>query len=227
MENFMFENSISQEVKLTFLEPLLGSSPSSPDIYRDYIASKAPDALTVEQEVENLGVDSVTEKGITIFPKAKDGMPFIYDYQIKGMFKDAIGMLRAVKGSKSSQVKAYKKKVDGGIFVFPREIVLSNPVEEKPLSRPLRAQTPQGDRVAIASSEVVPAGTTCQFTILCLDDSLYPVVQECLNYGALRGLGQWRNSGMGKFTWEDLTPEEDRPQKKTRKKKEDEPDDEG
>jgi hypothetical protein len=27
-------------------------------------------------------------------------------------------------------------------------------------------------------------------------------VKEWLNYGRVRGLGQWRNSGKGKFYWE-------------------------
>ena len=30
------------------------------------------------------------------------------------------------------------------------------------------------------------------------------VLQEWLNYGRLRGLGQWRNSGKGRYTFEQL-----------------------
>lgn len=29
-------------------------------------------------------------------------------------------------------------------------------------------------------------------------------VREWLDYGMLRGLGQWRNSGKGRFTWEEI-----------------------
>jgi hypothetical protein len=29
-------------------------------------------------------------------------------------------------------------------------------------------------------------------------------VKEWLDYGELRGLGQWRNSGKGKFKWEEI-----------------------
>jgi hypothetical protein len=29
-----------------------------------------------------------------------------------------------------------------------------------------------------------------------------PYVEEWLDYGCLRGLGQWRNSGKGRFFWE-------------------------
>ena len=40
-----------------------------------------------------------------------------------------------------------------------------------------------------------------------LDESLEDVVRECLDYGQLRGLAQWRNSGKGRFAWEEITEE--------------------
>ena len=75
------------KVRLTFIEPLLGTSPNNEDVYRDFIGSKAPDAATVEDEVAALGVDAVTEKGMTVFPRMEDGTPCLYDYQIKGFSK--------------------------------------------------------------------------------------------------------------------------------------------
>ena len=47
------------KVRLTFTEPLLGTSPANEDIYREFIGSKAPDASTVDEEVEALGADAV------------------------------------------------------------------------------------------------------------------------------------------------------------------------
>jgi hypothetical protein len=35
-----------------------------------------------------------------------------------------------------------------------------------------------------------------------LDDRLLDTVIDWLEYGEFRGLGQWRNSGMGRFTYE-------------------------
>lgn len=93
-------------VKLTFLEPVLGTWPSNENIARDFIASKAPDASTIEDEIAALGADAVAEKGKTVFPRT-DGQPILYDYQIKGFFKDACGMLARVKSKKSSALKAY------------------------------------------------------------------------------------------------------------------------
>lgn len=39
------------KVRLTFTEPVLGTWPSNQNIAREFIASKSPDAATVEDEV--------------------------------------------------------------------------------------------------------------------------------------------------------------------------------
>ncbi len=38
-----------------------------------------------------------------------------------------------------------------------------------------------------------------EFSIIVMSDGLVPAVKEWLSYGKLRGLGQWRNSGKGRF----------------------------
>ena len=195
---------VTMHVRLTFDEPLLGTSPANSEIYREFIGSKAPDAASVEDEVAALGADAVAERGMTVFPRLEDGTPFLWDYQIKGFFKDACGVLRKVPGKRSAKIKAYKKEIDGLIFPQPRKIplALSGPVRE--CQRPLRAQTAQGERVSLAMSEEVPEGSAVEFDVVCLDDGQADNVREWLDYGALRGIGQWRNSGKGRFTWEEL-----------------------
>ena len=192
------------KVKLTLTEEALGMMPTDKEIHETYIASKSPDAKTIEEEVAAIGVEGVTEKTMTVFPKMDDGTPFFWDYQIRGFFKDAIGMLRRVKTNKCAKVTNYKKVVDGLIFVNERKIPIHCVGPLGDCQRPLRADTMQGPRVALAHSESVPAGSTCEFTINLLDDSLEDAVRECLNYGKLRGLGQWRNSGKGRFKWEEV-----------------------
>ena len=71
--------------------------------------------------------------------------------------------------------------------------------------RPLRASTPQGERVALAISEEIPAGATMEFTITCMDEKDLKLVREWLDYGYYRGLGQWRNSGKGRFLWAEVS----------------------
>ncbi len=192
------------KVKLTFTEPLLGTSPANEDVYRDFIGSKAPDAATVDDEVAAIGADAVVEKGMTVFPRLEDGTPFLYDYQIKGFFKDTCSGLRKVKGTKSEKIKAFKKEIDRLIFPEPRCIPIRFEGEVGECQRPLRAQTAQGERVSLAISEQVPAGATVEFTVVCLSDDHEKVVREWMDYGRFSGIGQWRNSGKGRFTWEEI-----------------------
>ena len=191
------------KVKITLTEEMLGTASGNPEVHREFIASKAPDAASVEDEVAAVGVDEVVEKSMTIFPK-QDGSPFIWDYQIKGFFKDTCGALARVPGTRSNKLKAYRKVIDGIVFVSPRKlpVALAGPVGN--CQRPLRAETAQGPRVALANSETIPAGSAVECEILLLDEGLEKTVREWLDYGALRGLGQWRNSGKGRFTWEEL-----------------------
>ena len=197
-------------VKLTFQEPLLGTLPGSEDLYMVYIATKVPEdeRTKIEDEVAALGVDAVAEKKMTVFPKLPDGSPFVYDYQVRGFFKGSCGALRKVSKARSAKLKAYKKEVDQLIFVYPRKIPIQLSGDMDVISRPLRAATPQGDRVAIAASESAPAGSSIALQIICFDDNDMKIVREWLEYGMFNGLGQWRNSGMGRFTWEEIPENE-------------------
>lgn len=196
------------KVRITFTEPVLGTQPNDPEIHSHYIASKAPDAETMEEEIAAMGAEQVEERGKTVFPKMDDGTPFLWDYQLKGFMKDACGMLRKVTGTKSSKCRAYKKEIDGLIFVEPRRIPLWMPVDldltATDCQRPLRAQTPMGERVALSHSEEAPAGTYIECKITCFVDSDMAMVKEWLDYGAYRGIGQWRNSGRGRLIWEEI-----------------------
>ena len=191
------------KIKVTFTEELLGTASADPEIHREFIAAQAPDAQSREEEVEAIGAEEVFEKGMTVFPRV-NGKPIAWDYQWKGFLKDAVGMLRKVTGSEASKVKAYKKEIDGLIFVTPRAIPIEFQGEMGLCQRPLRGQTAQGERVALATSESIPAGATMTFTFMFLTDAHEKLVREALDYGSLRGFGQWRNSGKGRFTWEEV-----------------------
>ena len=116
--------------------------------------------------------------------------------------KTETGKKKAV--NESGKLTAYKKVVDGLIFVQPRMIPIRVNGEITECQRPLRAQTAQGERVSLANSEQIPADSTCEFEVLCMDDSHEKAVREWLDYGVLRGIGQWRNSGKGRFNYEIL-----------------------
>lgn len=194
---------IKTKVRLTFTDEILGTSSGNPELHREFIASKAPDARKMEEEVAALGVDAVEEKSMTVFPRLADGTPFLYDYQIRGFFKEICGAMKAISGTKSSKIKAHKKKIDNTIFVEPREIPLDlHGMKMANCQRPLRASTAQGERIALANSEVCPEGTSCEFEVLCMVDEDAAMLLEWLEYGKYKGIGQWRNSGKGRFTFE-------------------------
>ena len=117
-------------------------------------------------------------------------------------------------GTKTSKATAYIKTVDNFVFVFgpyrdrERVLPLYMPMDLDLLAtdcqRPLRAQTMRGERVALAHSEEAPAGTYFECTIECLRDADMALVREWLDYGRYKGIGQWRNSGLGRFRWEEV-----------------------
>lgn len=201
--------------RVTFIEGILGTASNDKEIYGRFIGSKAPDAPTAEEEVAAVGVDEMIERGTTVFPRTDDGKPFLYDYQVKGFFKDTCGMLNKLTGkdengkkkkavNESSKISAFKKVIDGLIFVTPRKIPFKFDGDITICQRPLRAQTAQGERVALSSSEEIPAGAVIEFQINCMSAEHVAAVREWMDYGYWRGIGQWRNSSKGRFVWEEL-----------------------
>ncbi len=196
------------KVRLTFTENVLGTANADKNVHSEFIASKAPDAPSREEEVEALGAEEVERKEMTVFPRMENGSPMFWDYQIKGFFKDTCSALSRCKGEDYSKescgMKAYKKVIDGCIFPQPRKIEIHMNGEMGNCQRPLRAQTAQGERIALPNSQAVPAGSWIEFKVVCLSDAYEKAVREWLNYGQFKGIGQWRNSGMGRFTWEEI-----------------------
>lgn len=197
------------KIKITLTEDMLGTASANPDIHKEYIASKSADAEKFEEELKALHADALMEKSMTVFPRDADGTPILWDYQFKGFIKEAVGVLvdlldKETRIGKTKLTKfTHKRIVDNFIFVSPRKLRLSEKVGTI-CTRPLRADTMQGERVALASSETVPAGATFICEIRTLNPQLDDLVRRCLDYGALKGIGQWRNSGKGRFTWEEV-----------------------
>lgn len=190
------------KARLTFIEPILGTASANEELHAEFIASKAPDAMSREEEIEAIGVEAEIGKQMTVFPRNENGQPIFWDYQFKGFFKDSCGALRKMKGSQSEKIKAFKKEIDGLIFVYPRKIDINFDGEMGNCQRPLRASTAQGERIALANSEMIPAGATCEIEIRLYKADLEKAVIEWLDYGELRGMGQWRNASNGRFTYE-------------------------
>lgn len=200
------------KVKIAFLEPVLGTWPSNQNVARDFIASKSPDAATIEDEVAALGADAVADKGMTVFPRNENGEPVLYDYQVKGFFKGFLRYAGPCGRQDRNGQEAGRQRERQALRLQEGHRRPDLPAaphdphqgqrQDRRLPAPLRAQTAQGERVSLANSEEIPAGSTCELEILLMDESLENAVLEWLDYGVLRGIGQWRNSGKGRFTFD-------------------------
>jgi hypothetical protein len=186
------------KIELTFTEPLLATCSGNKELATEFILGKRPEGVA-EDEIESLPEEDI-KKSSTVFMRLEDGIPFLWDYQVKGFLKDAAGMLNRTM-TKEDQLKAHKKLIDGLVFVKPRKIPIRLSGEITILERPLRGQTAQGERIALARSESAPAGSKIEFEIICLDKKLEKAVKLWLDYGQWRGLGQWRNASYGRFSW--------------------------
>jgi hypothetical protein len=205
-------------VTITTTEDMLGSAPADPEIYRSFIASKklkedkvkaAPEKLAdlnaeekqlADEEVKLLPQD---DNGISVFRRNDEGI-ILMDFQIRGFLKEAAEAVSGIWGVRS--------KIDKWVFVRERIIpVMRNGAHVKQpdgvLERPLRAQTMQGPRTALAASEKLNPGVSMTFTLLVLPlgESKGRLNEETLRswleYGELNGLGQWRTGSNGRFTF--------------------------
>lgn len=189
------------DLTITFVEPLLGTQPLDEEAYlRVHGQAAQGDELELLSEEEA----EVAEQGpITGFLR-QNGQPLLMNYMVKGFFKEACSALRRVEGSRSRKFSAHRKKIDTLLFVEPRRLLLQLPAggEIRKLGRSLRARTPQGERIAVAVSELVPAGTQLSCELHLLGEEISEkLLREWLDYGQLHGLGQWRNADYGRFTY--------------------------
>ena len=121
-------NANVYKVTMWFVQPLLGSAPSDPNIYKTFIASKAPDAPTREEELMTTTVENVASRGTNIFlRRTKTGKPTLSQHTIKGFLKErGTQEGRTVGGIK---IKNHKTKITGNITIKPSFIDLDIPEE--------------------------------------------------------------------------------------------------
>ena len=200
------------------IDPMLGTAPSDPAVYTEFIASrKAKDlklspegaaAMTASVAAEEVALlpvipEELDSKGITVFRKNETGL-LLLPYMVRGFLKEA-----ALAVTKSYGVKS---DIDTWVHVVEPHIQLmrnGNPIEKADglLERPLRAMTMQGPRVALSCSERVDA--PCDFTYhiyllpMAEKKKSNPVTLDLINswleFGIFSGFGQWRSGGYGRF----------------------------
>lgn len=213
---------VSKKFRVMFLEKgCLGTYSADPEITREHILSKKG-SLQVSEEVANKtiaalpsvefppaeeGYESLDEEvrqQTTVFCRGEDGNPIMWDYQIRGFFKEAQSCLNRIPNSPCS-MSAFKKIIDGNVFVFPCQLKIHMSGPLVICERPIRVSGPRGERVAIARSEEVPGGSYIEVEVQTLGDLYMKYVIQWMKYGRLKGLGQWRNSGKGSFKFTELS----------------------
>lgn len=202
----MMEN---RKYRLTGTTPLLGSQPASRTLRTEYIATKAPSPAEVEEEDNLLG--DAEERGLTVFLRDDyDNSLIMLDYMLRGYLKGALEGLVA-----QTEVKQPRSKIDRYVFTGPRRIQIMREGEliideDDQLERPLRAETMRGPRVSLAASEMIDLPWSVEVVITLLPNPAskssaavtWETIETALDYGQFQGLGQWRNGGYGRFTWE-------------------------
>lgn len=209
------------KVKITFIEPILGSLPNDPDLMRRFIEAKNPDPTRIQEEIDSVcspdGVEEELERKTTVFAGSMEGKPYFVDYQVKGFLKEACKQVKRDTSKLSAKVKNYKQVIDGNVFVYAsgirpsakgkgewKKLYISDPHPILTFERPLRASTAQGERISLARSEMIEAGKTITLDIVTLVDDIEPMIREWLDYGVYKGIGQFRNAGYGRFVWDEI-----------------------
>lgn len=222
----------TRRYRLTGTSAIMGSNPANPEIHSQFVAAKALELakanLATEEEArakseqetsmlpgaEELAEQQrdIRERGLTVFLRNGRGELCVSAHVIKGYFKSAFAVLKD-----QLKIAAVKSKVDNLLFVTPAYLTImqdGKPVREPDAynERPLRAETMQGPRISLASSELVEAPWTMEFSLTLIQNSAtkrsaeisWAEIECALSYGEYKGLGQWRNGGYGSFTYERL-----------------------
>ncbi len=192
------------KVTATLLQPMLGTNPTT-DIWSSHIAATQTRGMKkdgktdeeIKEELKDIQSDlpELEEKGLTSFLSDEKGY-YIPAYMIRGFLKAAATAMK-----EHGKLKQLKSKISQWVFVLPSKIHCADPKDKLEIvSRPLRADTPMGQRTAIARSHSIPAGTKLNFEIHTLNESITKeFLLELLTYGFYQGLGQNRGAGYGQF----------------------------
>ena len=186
-------------IRITLLEDMLGTIPKSKEVFTKFVQAKRAEALDDDKLLEEQEmVPEGEEPGFTGFYSDDHGV-YLMDYHLRGFFKEAGNILKA---HELIGIKNMRAKIDNFCFIFPRKIFLKTKPDGV-LERPLLGMTRQGPRVTLAKSDYVAAGLHFDIVVGLLphDEITEEKIVTLLDFGQLKGLGQWRNGSWGRFSW--------------------------
>ncbi len=199
------------------IDRLVAGIPASEKMLDAWLAAKAlrmklipssvgvlPDDIPVTPEAareEHVAtIDQVAEVHGVVFYRDSEGRPCYEGRCFKGALKEAANIL---KGGKDAMplidVKAFRAKVAERVFVLPKLVPITVPVETD--DRPLTVMTMQGERTSIKRFEFADS-VPLSFELRVLQDNLVTErhLRTMLEYMQLNGIGSDRSQGAGTFT---------------------------
>lgn len=200
--------------RLKSISDILGTQPADENLHSRFILSKCPE--DVEEDKNKIKTYAEEEaKSLTVFSVGEDDAPVLPAYHVQGFFKEALNNLKD-----QNTIGQPRKKVDNFLFVDPDLIYFyrDNKMIMEPdnvRERPLRTEYMGSELSALASSERILDPWEIEFTVRLIANGkegsrskysplTWDAIEDALSYGACKGLGQWRNAGNGRFTWERL-----------------------
>jgi hypothetical protein len=190
--------TVIYDLELVFKTELLGSCPQK-QIVEEFLQSKREFELEAD-EVKALEYGEQLEKATTFFyrhPEETDVL-VLKDHQVKGFLKK-VGQ---TFNGKAGMPAALRNKIMTTVFVCPRWIPILDAGTPDFLERPLRAETVQGPRTALARSEMLLPGCRVHCELHVKPGAISEkVLRALLEEGQYWGIGQWHNGGYGLFDY--------------------------
>lgn len=156
--------------------------------------------LAIEFDMPFLGtmdLGSDTDGRFTGFERDASGTPLLQAYQLLGFLKEAASTLGEALATYN-----LRRRVESLVFVEPKLIPLEMPIGGEVFIRYRHKRvhlSPTKVKTVPMQSEAVPAGTRVECVLIVYPGLDEVVLRELLDYGAYRGMGQWRSAEYGTF----------------------------
>jgi hypothetical protein len=202
------------EVQIKFLREILGSLPNK-EVFEKFLAPKALEEGVkkerIAEEMDNLPSDEeigAEDNSMSRFARTEKG-PFIYENVIMGFLKNSGDVLKTQLG-----IAALKSKIEDFVSIAPIKNYFTDAngniiskVDELTKDRTKSINAKFGEKLSVLGSSEKISHANLKFYIMLIENKATKqsgavtgdVIQELLEYGRLKGLGQWRNAGYGSF----------------------------
>jgi hypothetical protein len=148
----------------------------------------------------------------TVFLRDDKDQCCLMDYQFMGFMKEAGNTLKSIieyevfsKGARSKKkgIKNLRSKLSQFLYIGPRIIHLGR-TPDGIYERPLQTMSMKGPRTCLASSEIINPELSFEIIIGLLphEELSWVVIEQLLEYGQFKGLGQFRGGGYGRFAFD-------------------------